>query len=580
MRKIVFDIEANGLDPTEIWCVVMYDIDSRNTHVCYEKQYFWDWLVTDQMERDVEPVEFIGHNILGYDIPVLEKLWDISFAGHKLTDTLVMSRLAEPSRQGGHSLESWGDRLGCPKGEHSDWLNFSQDMVEYCKQDVRVNELVYKRLLRDLDGFRADSLVLEGQVQRIISKQIENGWVLDQESAFVLLAELKEKKYDLEDKVHETFKPLPTFVKQITPKFKKDGTKSVVGLKFLGEAWQTVQAEFSRIDFPEFNLGSRQQIGRYLQYFGWKPETFTETGQPIVDESVLRKVKGIPEAELIGEYLMVQKRIAQIQSWIDAVKDDGRVHGYVNANGAVTGRMTHSSPNMGQVPAVYSPYGKECRAVWTVPTGYSLVGMDASGLELRMLAHYMNDEGYTHEILNGDIHTANQLAAGLPTRDQAKTFIYAFLYGAGDAKIGSIVGGSSADGRRLKAKFLSNTPALGKLRGRVSTASGRGYLLGLDGRRVAVRSEHAALNSLLQSAGAIVMKQALVLLDQYATLHNIDYKIIGNIHDEIQTEVATKDAERFGRLATACIEAAGIHYNLNCPLSGEYKVGANWAETH
>jgi DNA polymerase I-like protein with 3'-5' exonuclease and polymerase domains len=197
-----------------------------------------------------------------------------------------------------------------------------------------------------------------------------------------------------------------------------------------------------------------------------------------------------------------------------------------------------------------------------------------------MLAHYMNDEGYTHEILNGDIHTANQLAAGLPTRDQAKTFIYAFLYGAGDAKIGSIVGGSSADGRRLKAKFLSNTPALGKLRGRVSTASGRGYLLGLDGRRVAVRSEHAALNSLLQSAGAIVMKQALVLLDQYATLHNIDYKIIGNIHDEIQTEVATKDAERFGRLATACIEAAGIHYNLNCPLAGEYKVGANWAETH
>ena len=339
-------------------------------------------------------------------------------------------------------------------------------------------------------------------------------------------------------------------------------------------------AAFSRIDFPEFNLGSRQQIGRYLQYFGWKPETFTETGQPIVDESVLRKVKGIPEAELIGEYLMVQKRIAQIQSWLDAVKDDGRVHGYVNANGAVTGRMTHSSPNMGQVPAVYSPYGKECRAVWTVPTGYSLVGMDASGLELRMLAHYMNDEGYTHEILNGDIHTANQLAAGLPTRDQAKTFIYAFLYGAGDAKIGSIVGGSSADGRRLKAKVLSNTPALGKLRGRVSTASGRGYLLGLDGRRVAVRSEHAALNSLLQSAGAIVMKQALVLLDQYATLHNIDYKIIGNIHDEIQTEVATKDAERFGRLATACIEAAGIHYNLNCPLAGEYKVGANWAETH
>jgi DNA polymerase I-like protein with 3'-5' exonuclease and polymerase domains len=576
MKQIVFDIEANGLDPDTVWCIIAYEREAKE-YIEWSKEdlhLFKDWI------KEQDELEVIGHNIIGYDIPVLERLLDVDFSKCKVTDTLVMSRLAEPSRLGGHGLENWGQLLNQPKGEHSDWLNFSQDMVEYCKQDVRVNELVYKRLLRDLDGFRADSLVLEGQVQRIISKQIENGWVLDQESAFVLLAELKEKKYDLEDKVHETFKPLPTFVKQITPKFKKDGTQSVVGLKFLGEAWQTVQAEFSRIDFPEFNLGSRQQIGRYLQYFGWKPETFTETGQPIVDESVLRKVKGIPEAELIGEYLMVQKRIAQIQSWLDAVKDDGRVHGYVNANGAVTGRMTHSSPNMGQVPAVYSPYGKECRAVWTVPTGYSLVGMDASGLELRMLAHYMNDEGYTHEILNGDIHTANQLAAGLPTRDQAKTFIYAFLYGAGDAKIGSIVGGSSADGRRLKAKFLSNTPALGKLRGRVSTASGRGYLLGLDGRRVAVRSEHAALNSLLQSAGAIVMKQALVLLDQYATLHNIDYKIIGNIHDEIQTEVATKDAERFGRLATACIEAAGIHYNLNCPLAGEYKVGANWAETH
>ena len=580
MRKIVFDIEANGLDPTKIWCVVMYDIDANHSHVCYDKQYFWDWLVTDQCERDVEPVEFIGHNILGYDIPVLERLWGISFAGHKLTDTLVMSRLAEPSRQGGHSLESWGERLNCPKGEHSDWDTFSEDMVEYCKQDVQVNKLVYQRLLHDLGGFGADSILLETQVQAIISRQIESGWLLDQESAFVLLAELKEKKYDLEEKVHETFKPLPTFIKEVTPKVKKDGTYSIVGLKFLGDFWTTAVASFSRIDYPEFNLGSRQQIGRYLQYFGWKPETFTEKGHPIVDESVLRDVKGIPEASLIGEYLMVQKRIAQIQSWIDAVKDDGRVHGYVNANGAVTGRMTHSSPNMGQVPAVYSPYGKECRACWTVPDGYKLVGMDASGLELRMLAHYMNDEGYTNEILNGDIHTANQLAAGLATRDQAKTFIYAFLYGAGDAKIGSIVGGSARDGKRLKEKFLSNTPALGKLRGRVSTASGRGFVFGLDGRKVAIRSEHAALNSLLQSAGAIVMKKALVLLDQYAIMHKIDYKIIGNIHDEIQTEVKSKDADRFGRLATACIEAAGLHYKLRCPLAGEYKVGDNWAETH
>jgi DNA polymerase I-like protein with 3'-5' exonuclease and polymerase domains len=576
MKQIVFDIEANGLDPDTVWCIIAYEREAKE-YIEWSKEdlhLFKDWI------KEQDELEVIGHNIIGYDIPVLERLLDVDFSKCKVTDTLVMSRLAEPSRLGGHGLENWGQLLNQPKGEHSDWLNFSQDMVEYCKQDVRVNELVYQRLLRDLRDFGTESLVLEGQVQGIISKQIKNGWLVDQGKAFVLLAELKERKMDLEDKVHEKFKPLPTFIKEITPKVKKDGSYSIVGLKFMGEQWETAVAPFSRLDYPEFNLGSRQQIGRYLKYFGWEPETFTEKGQPIVDEGVLNKVKGIPEAELIGQYLMVQKRIAQIQSWLDAVKEDGRVHGYVNANGAVTGRMTHSSPNVAQVPAGNAPYGTECRAVWTVPTGYNLVGMDASGLELRMLAHYMNDKGYTNEILTGDIHTANQLAAGLETRNQAKTFIYAFLYGAGDAKIGSIVGGSARDGKRLKEKFLRNTPALRKLRERVGVASGRGYVLGLDRRRVSVRSEHAALNTLLQSAGAIVMKKALCLLDEYAVLHKIDYKFIGNIHDEIQTEVATKDAERFGRLATACIEAAGNHYKLNCPLAGEYQIGTDWSETH
>ena len=576
MKQIVFDIEANGLNPDTVWCIIAYEREAKE-YIEWSGDTlpnFKDWV------KEQDELEVIGHNIIGYDIPVLERLLKVDFSKCKVTDTLVMSRLAEPSRLGGHGLENWGQLLHQPKGEHSDWLNFSQDMVEYCKQDVRVNELVYQRLLRDLNSFGTESVMLEGQVQRIISKQIENGWLLNQRAAFNLLGELKEKKFDLEDKVHEKFKPLPTFIKEITPKVKKDGTYSVVGLKFLGDQWEIAVAPFSRLDYPEFNLGSRQQIGRYLKYFGWQPETFTDKGQPIVDEGVLSKVKGIPEAELIGEYLMIQKRIAQVQSWLDAVKDDGRVHGYVNANGAVTGRMTHSSPNMGQVPAGYSPYGKECRAVWVVPEGYKLVGMDASGLELRMLAHYMNDKDYTNEILTGDIHTANQLAAGLDTRSQAKTFIYAFLYGAGDAKIGSIVGGTARDGRRLKAKFLKNTPALGALRERVVVAAGRGFVFGLDRRKVSIRSEHAALNSLLQSAGAIIMKKALCILDEYATLHKINYKIIGNIHDEIQTEVATKDAERFGRLATASIEAAGLHYELNCPLAGEYQIGDNWSETH
>ena len=574
--KIVFDIEANGLNPDRVWCIVAHIVGTEEFFEFHGFSLFDfnEWLL------GFDNCEVIGHNIIGYDIPVLERLLGTDFSKCKITDTLVLSRLANPSRDGGHSLESWGQTLNQPKGDYNDWDNFSHDMLEYCVQDVKVNTLVYKRLLSDLKGFEPECIDLEHQVQGIISSQIKTGWLLDQEKCFLLLAELKEKKYDLEDKVHEVFKPLPTFIKKVTPKIKKDGTISVVGLKFLGEQWDTAIAPFSRIDFPVFNLGSRQQIGRHLQYYGWKPKQFTEKGQPIVDEAVLRAVKDIPEAALIGEYLMLQKRIAQVQSWLEAVKDDGRVHGYVNSNGAVTGRMTHSSPNMGQIPAVYSPYGRECRDVWTVPEGYKLVGMDASQLELRMLAHYMNDEGYTNEVLNGDIHTANQLAAGLETRDQAKTFIYAFLYGAGDAKIGSIVGGTSVDGKRLKEKFLANTPSLGRLRERVGVASGRGYVLGLDKRRVYVRSAHAALNTLLQSAGAIVMKKALCLLDEYAILWGIDYNFIGNIHDEIQTEVRADKSDVFGRLATSCMQAAGLYYKLNCPLEGDYKVGNTWADTH
>ena len=458
MRKFVLDIEANGLTPDTVWCIVVREIgqDSSLTWSGDRLPEFITWL---QLQDECE---LIGHNLIGYDIPVLERLMNVDFSKCKITDTLVMSRLANPSREGGHSLDNWGTILNCPKGDHNVWDVFSFDMLEYCIQDVKVNALVYERLLLQLKDFKPESIDLEHQVQNIISKQIKTGWLLDQEKSYNLLARLKEKKNDLEDEVHQVFKPLPTFIKEITPKIKKDGTLSVVGLKFLGEQWQLAVAPFSRIDFPVFNLGSRQQIGKHLQYYGWKPTKFTETGQAIVDEAVLSTVKGIPEAALIAEYLMIQKRVAQVQSWLEAVQDNGRVHGYVNSNGAVTGRMTHSSPNMGQIPAVYSPYGRECRDVWIVPEGYKLVGMDASGLELRMLAHYMNDEGYTNEILTGDIHTANQLASGLETRDQAKTFIYAFLYGAGDAKIGSIVGGTRQDGKRLKDKFLRNTPSLGR----------------------------------------------------------------------------------------------------------------------
>jgi len=536
-------------------------------------------LFHDYLQRSTV-TEIIGHNIIGFDIPVLENLLGIDFSPYKLTDTLVLSRLADPQREGGHSLKEWGIRLGDYKGDYNDWSKLTPEMVEYCKQDVEVTSQVYSRVSKEVSAFGNKAIELEHKVQGIISKQINNGWLLDQEKAYLLLAKLKEKKLELEENVHKTFVPLAKEGKEIVPKIKKDGTLSVVGLKFLGDGWTTVGGSLCRVDWPVFNLGSRQQIARHLQYFGWKPKKFTEKGSPIVDEKVLENVKGIPEASLIAEYLLVSKRIAQVQSWLEAVKDDGRVHGYVNPIGAVTGRMTHSSPNVAQVPASYSPYGEDCRSCWTVPKGYKLVGCDAAGLELRMLAHYMNDEEYTHEVLNGDIHSANQRAAGLESRDQAKTFIYAFLYGAGDAKIGSIAGGNKSTGGKLKERFLSNTPALKNLRARVDRASRKGYLKGLDGRQIKVLSPHKALNALFQGAGAVVMKEALTILDEYATINNIDYKFVGNIHDEFQAEVREDQVDKFGWLAVEAIKAAGINLNMNCPLDGEYKVGDNWSETH
>jgi len=546
----------------------------------YKKNFLNPAVEREEIQEYINGFDIIiGHNITNFDQPVLEKHLGISFDSVEIEDTLVMSRLYDPQLDGGHSLRAWGERLKFPKSEHDDWTKLSEEMIKYCTIDVEVTAKLYTKLAELLSKFPGESVELEHKVQQIISKQERTGWLLDMKKAFDIQAQLKQRSIEVEKEVHKRFTPLPVFVREVTPKIKKDNTLSSVGLRFLGDDYSSIAGPFSRVDWPEFNLGSRQQIGRHLKFYGWKPENFTEKGQPIVDEGILSKVD-IPEAKLIAEYLMLQKRSAQVQSWIEAVEEDGRVHGRVNPIGAVTGRMTHSSPNMAQVPASYSPYGTECRQCWTVPKGYKLVGIDAAGLELRMLAHYMNDEEYTHEVTHGDVHTANQKAAGLSTRDNAKTFIYAFLYGAGDAKIGSVVGGSKRDGAKLKEKFLTNTPSLRTLRERVLRAAKRGHLRGLDGRRLIVRSEHAALNTLLQSAGAVIMKKALTILDEYAIIHSMDYRFVGNIHDEFQVEVKEAHAEKFGWLAVECIKAAGTRMELKCPLDGEYKVGDNWASTH
>jgi DNA polymerase I len=584
--KLLFDIETDGLDATKIWCLVAQEVDTAQV---------WSY-GPDDIEEGVKLLnnasQLSGHNIIGFDIPVLEKLTSFKLAHQKIVDTLVYSRLFNPVREGGHSLSVWGSKLGLAKIEFKEFDSYSDDMLEYCKRDVAVNVKVYKALQREGVGFSPECMALEEEVAQILKKQEQQGFYFDEYKATMLLALMREKMAETEAEVCKVFKPkiderLIYRRENAGGGIAKTGswdTPSGKGVRLTAEEYETLSqpAVFSttRTTTVDFNIGSRKQVGEYLVEFGWKPKEFTVNGRPVVNEKTLSSIEGIPEAELIKDYLMYQKREAQIKSWIEAVREDGRVHGFVIPNGTITGRMTHREPNMAQVPSSNSPFGEDCRACWTVPKGYKLVGIDASGLELRMLAHYMEDEDYTNEIINGDVHTANQKLAGLESRNQAKTFIYALLYGAGDEKLGSVAGGGRAVGQGLRKSFFDNLPAFTNLKNKVARAAGRGYLKGLDGRKLFVRSEHSALNTLLQGAGAIVMKQALVLFNDELEKEGLDAHFVCNVHDEWQLEVLEKDADRVGKMGVEAIINAGDYLYLNCPLDGEYNVGNNWSETH
>ena len=575
--KIVFDIEADGLKPTKIHCIVAKEVGGPiHKFPPHKLQEGLEFLKSSDV--------LIGHNILSFDLPVIKRLHGVDLFDKDIEDTLVMSRLFNPIRENGHSLKTWGYRVKFAKQEQPlDFDEYTPQMLEYCANDVRLNELVYNYLLNEGQGFSEECINLEHSVAKIMAQQEANGFKFNEQQATMLLAELKTKMHEVTDEVQRTFQPKWVDDKLITPYIRKDGVLSKRGLT--DEEYETLlvsedYSPFMRKKLQEFNLGSRKQIGEYLIDFGWKPERFTPTGQPIVDEGTLKKIEHIREAKLIADFLLYQKRIAQIQSWLDALEDDGRVHGSVIPNGTITGRMSHSHPNMAQVPAVYSPFGKECRACWTVDEGNVLLGVDASGVELRMLAHYMDDQEYTNEVVNGDIHTTNQKLAGLKSRDTAKTFIYALVYGAGDEKLGKVVGGSRRKGSELKNRFLDNLPSLRTLKDKVQRAAQRGFLKGLDGRKIYVRSEHAALNTLLQGGGAIVMKKALSILSNRLELSMTPFKLVANIHDEWQIEVSECRANKVGQLAVKSIQEAGEYYKMRCPLDGEFKIGRSWDETH
>ena len=583
--RVAFDIETNGLqlDVDKIHCIVVIDIDSDRRWILRTEEQF------DNFYNSVftNVTLWIGHNVIDYDCLVLEKVLGWKFDYSKVYDTLTASKLAFPDIKdsdiwrvkagtlpnnliGAYSLEAFGLRLGEHKQHfQSDWSVLTDEMVEYCEQDVIVTKTLYKKIQEK--EVSKEALDLEHSVRKIISRQTFNGWSFNHKEADKLYKSLLIKKITIEEEVKQFF---PDFVDEevFIPKVNNKARGYEAGVPFVKKKMTT------------FNCASRQHIARGLQeQYGWKPEEYTETGIPKINEGVLASLK-YEGAQKLGDYFVIQKILGMVgegkNAWLKMSRKE-RIHGAVDTIGAVTGRMTHRKPNMSQVPACYSPYGKECRTLFKATNNNKLVGCDASGLELRCLAHYMGkyDDGqYADVVVHGDVHTTNMEALGITDRNIAKTWIYAFLYGAGAEKLGVILGCSSYKATTMKESFLEKLPALKELQTKVREASTRGFLYGLDKRKIPIRSAHSALNTLLQSAGAIVMKQALHNLAPYVYENNAEF--VGNIHDEWQIDVPANNADTVGQHAVQAIRQAGKDFNFLCPLDGEYKVGDNWAETH
>lgn len=574
----VFDIEANGfLDTLDTIHCIAIKLGSSGDTTLYHG---------DEIPKALEILErsecLVGHNIQSYDIPAIQKVYPQWEPRGLIRDTLIMSRLQRVEQMRSHSLEAWGAKLKNAKGDFKGpWDRYTPVMGEYCIQDVNVNYDIWVDLLEEEYPERA--IQLEHDFANILDWQMFMGIPFNEEAACILAQEVEHDMGRLDTKIRET---VPAWEEVFIPKVNNSRYGYTKGVPFT-----------KRI---EFNPGSRQQVIRlFTERYSWAPVEFTDKGNPKISGDILRQLS-YPESDLFADYFDAKKLAGQLisgdKAWLRCLKN-GRIHGYINHNGAGTHRCTHNGPNLAQVPRVGSYRGAECRGLFQAEEGKRLVGCDASGLELRNLAHYMAmyDGGrYAKVILDGDIHTENQSAAGLPTRDAAKTFIYAHNYGAGDAKLGSIVNPDAPFeekkriGKGLRSKFMTKIPALRMVIDQAKqVARTRKFLYGLDGRKIWIRSDHRALNSLLQCAGSVIMKEATVL--QWKEVIGQDLKWRGknyenypvlHIHDETQNMITTDYVDEFKEIAEWAITKAGENFEYKCPLAGEAKEGLTWKETH
>jgi hypothetical protein len=597
---LIWDIETDGLydQVTKIHCIVIYDLNRKQTF-----SYGPD-CIGNALEHLHSADVLIGHNILFYDCPVIEKLTQANFTG-RIIDTLICTRLiwpkellyeldteqyteVPPKLRGSAGLKAWGYRLADNKIEFKDFLEYSQEMLDYCIQDVAVTTKLFELIQKQ--NYAESSLKLEHDFALSINKQIRSGVPFDLDAALDLVDDLRTKQSKLETQLKELFPPIE-HESWFTPKVNNTKRGYVKGVPF------------RKVTVEEFNPGSRQQIADRLRTkYGWVPEKTTEKGNPILDDDVLEKLP-YPEAKTLAEYMLIKKRLGQIadgnNAWIKLVNNnDLRMHGDVVTNGCITGRCAHRFPNMGQVPAGYSPYGKECRSLFYAPNGWDLIGIDAKALELRCLAGYLAlwDNGeYASLVVNPevDIHTYNQEQFGVETRDISKRLLYGMLYGCGAVKAGTIIDPNEKNPDKLKRLgrnaidgFMNGVPALKKLKEQIeSTLTERKYLIGLDKRALYCRSSFKGLNVLLQSAGAILMKQVVV------NIHNNIEQNLGlpygkgweqllMIHDEVQLTCYSEYTEAIREQAMMAFPQAQEFFDFRCLIEGDSRVGHNWAETH
>lgn len=656
----VFDIESDGLLDTisKLHCINAIDRRNGREYRFTDHEFYQDvdgCTTNERCPRDGTIADGLalmqdqyigGHNIIGYDIPAIEIVTGVRLTGDTF-DSKILGKLAVPALKdkdwankrkgklpekfpaGSQKLVHWAQRIGKhlktdfdPKDYGHTWatMPFTKVMDDYCMDDVRATVDVIEFMEERLADCPI-AVEIESRTAEIITWQERVGIRFDREAAEALAAELYGKLHVLEEKARESFAPFyMKDGKKKTPKkpfrrFVKDKRGADQHNGFIGW-WSYTEGEHQPVKVIDFNPGSRQQIENRLRHkYHWEPTELTDTGLAKIDEKVLGALP-FKETQTISEYMMVQKRLSQLaegkQAWLKAVKKDGRIYGRVDQLGTGTGRMSHFGPNLAQVPKSGKPYGTECRSLFIADPDRVIVGCDADALELRILAHFLaryDGGAYVATVLEGskengtDMHSRNRDAVGLDQRETAKTWFYAFIYGAQDFKLGTIVISEwdeekltkfyrafppgqkrrskiTAIGKRSRARLLSSMPAFGRLVSGVHTAAKRGYLKGLDGRRVPVRSKHSALNFLCQGAGALAMKRALIIMFDHFAEENLDVYPLLNVHDEVQLSTTPEEAENVGRIAARSIAEAGEAFGLRCPLGGNFDIGQSWAETH